>query len=201
MLGGQNLAENYFKQLNAIDMSKKVKEKNNLSYLSWAAAWSEIKKIHPTATYKVYENEEGWNYFTDGRTCWVKTGVTINDIEHIESLPVMSYKNQSIPLESVTSMDVNKAIQRSITKACARHGLGLYIYEGMEESEEMATIKGLQQECFGYITKKNALSEKAKAEVTKICNEYNFSTLKELKEIEDEELLSELRKKLLAVRK
>ena len=30
----------------------------------------------------------------------------------------------------VTSMDINKAIQRSLTKACARHGLGLYIYAG-----------------------------------------------------------------------
>ena len=30
----------------------------------------------------------------------------------------------------VTSVDANKAIQRSLTKACARHGLGLYIYEG-----------------------------------------------------------------------
>ena len=26
--------------------------------------------------------------------------------------------------------DVNKAIQRSLTKAAARHGLGLYIYAG-----------------------------------------------------------------------
>ena len=30
----------------------------------------------------------------------------------------------------MTSFDVNKAVQRSLTKACARHGLGLYIYAG-----------------------------------------------------------------------
>jgi RecB family exonuclease len=70
------------------------------------------------------------NYHTDGRTCWVKTGVTINGLEHIEYLPVMDYKNNSIPLAKVTSTDVNKSIQRSLTKACARHGLGLYIYAG-----------------------------------------------------------------------
>jgi hypothetical protein len=33
-------------------------------------------------------------------------------------------------VDKVTSFDVNKAIQRSLTKAVARHGLGLYIYAG-----------------------------------------------------------------------
>ena len=70
------------------------------------------------------------NYHTDGRTCWVKTGVTVEGVEYIEYLPVMNYNNKSIPVESVTSTDVNKTIQRSITKAIARHGLGLYIYAG-----------------------------------------------------------------------
>lgn len=45
-------------------------------------------------------------------------------------LPVMNYRNQSISQGEVTSFDVNKAIQRSLTKALARHGLGLYIYAG-----------------------------------------------------------------------
>ena len=75
------------------------------------------------------------NYHTDGRTCWVKTGVTINGLEHIEYLPVMDYANKSIPVERVTSFDVNKAIQRSLTKAVARHGLGLYIYAGEDLPE------------------------------------------------------------------
>ena len=42
----------------------------------------------------------------------------------------MDYRNASIPVAKVTSFDVNKAIQRSLTKAVARHGLGLYIYAG-----------------------------------------------------------------------
>ena len=127
--------ENYFIKLNNIDCSKKIEKKNGLSYLSWAWAWGEIKKIHPTANYKIYETETGVNYWTDGRTGWVKTGVTINDIEHIEYLPIMDFKNKSIPLEGITSFDVNKAIQRSLTKACARHGLGLYIYAGEDLPE------------------------------------------------------------------
>ena len=50
----------------------------------------------------------------------------------------MDFKNQSIPFESIKSTDVNKAIQRSLTKACARHGLGLYIYAGEDLPETEA---------------------------------------------------------------
>lgn len=126
---------NYFEELNKINVADKIEKKNGLSYLSWAFAWGELKKKHPDSTYTVYENNEGWNYFTDGKTCWVKTGVTVNGIEHIEYLPVMDFKNKSIPADSVTSFDVNKAIQRSLTKAVARHGLGLYIYAGEDLPE------------------------------------------------------------------
>lgn len=130
------MTSNYFVELNNINVNAHTEKKNNLTYLSWAWAWQEVKKIHPTATYKIYENNDGWNYFTDGRTAWVKTGVTINDIEHIEYLPVMDFRNKSIPLENITSFDVNKTIQRSLTKAVARHGLGLYIYAGEDLPEE-----------------------------------------------------------------
>ena len=121
---------NYFEELYKINVNDKVEKKNGLSYLSWAYAWAEIKKRYPESTFTIYENAQGWNYHTDGRTCWVKTGVTVAGIEHIEELPVMDFRNASIPLEKVTSFDVNKAIQRSLTKAAARHGLGLYIYAG-----------------------------------------------------------------------
>lgn len=127
---------NYFKELNAIDVGDKIEKKGKLSYLSWAWAWAELKKVHPDAYYTIYENADGWNYFHDGQTCWVKTGVTVCGIEHIEYLPIMDYNNKSIPLGSVTSYDVNKSIQRSLTKAVARHGLGLYIYAGEDLPEE-----------------------------------------------------------------
>lgn len=119
-----------FSTLNGINVNEHTEKKGKLTYLSWAWAWAEVKKAYPDATYTIYENSEGWNYHTDGRTAWVKTGVTIEGIEHIEYLPVMDFKNESVPLERLTSFDVNKAIQRSLTKACARHGLGLYIYAG-----------------------------------------------------------------------
>jgi len=128
--------DNYFITLNNVNVNEHTEKKGNLTYLSWAWAWAEVKKLFPNANYTVYENEAtGLPYFTDGKTCMVKTGVTINDIEHIEFLPIMDFKNKSIPYENVTSTDINKTIQRSLTKACARQGLGLYIYAGEDLPE------------------------------------------------------------------
>ncbi len=146
------MADSVFNTLFAVNCNDHTEKKNGLTYLSWPFAWAEVKKRYPEATYTVYENADGWNYHTDGRTCWVKTGVTIGGLELIESLPVMDYRNASIPLEKVTSFDVNKAIQRSLTKACARHGLGLYIYAGEDLPEDapaprQAPAKKVKPEC------------------------------------------------------
>lgn len=127
-----------FEEIAAVNVSAQVEKKGKLSYLSWAYAWAEIKKIDPQAQSTVYENRDGWNYHSDGKTCWVKTGVTVNGLEHIEYLPVMDDRNQSIPADKVSSWHVNKAIQRSITKAIARHGLGLYIYAGEDLPDDNA---------------------------------------------------------------
>lgn len=132
--------DSVFSKLNSINVNDKTEKKNGLTYLSWAWAWGEVKKLYPDATYTIYENTlpSGYvvNYFTDGKTSYVKTGVTINNLEHIEELPVMDYRNKSILLENMTSFDVNKTIQRSLTKALARHGLGLYIYAGEDLPED-----------------------------------------------------------------
>lgn len=111
--------ENYFRELNSINCSDKTEKKNGLTYLSWAWAWGEIKKLHPDATYTIYEDANGLFYHTDGKTCWVKTGVTVNGIEHIEYLPVMDNRNRSIPASDVTSFDANK--QNNINKKFKMH--------------------------------------------------------------------------------
>ena len=144
----EQVQKSVFETLNAVNCNEHTEKKNGLTYLSWAWAWAEVKKRYPLSYYKIYENPDGWPYWTDGRYCWVKTGVVIAPapeasahgygIEHIEYLPIMDYKNNSIPVEKVTSMDVNKSIQRSLTKACARHGLGLYIYAGEDLPEDSA---------------------------------------------------------------
>jgi hypothetical protein len=149
-----------FDTLYAVDVSAKLGKKMGLSYLSWADAWAELKKIYPDAEYKIYTRrvdstiekqekldekttitttENYYNevpYFTDGRTCYVKVGVTIKNNEEIEIFPIMNNRNASVPVYSVTSVDVNKALQRAFVKACARHGLGLYVYAGEDLPED-----------------------------------------------------------------
>jgi hypothetical protein len=128
--------EEIYKKLSKVNVNDKTEAKNGLTYLSWAWAWGVLKENYPTATYTVYENPQGWNYFTDGKTAWVKTGVTVEGLEHIEYLPVMDFRNKSITLDNLTSFDVNKSIQRSLTKAISRHGLGLYIFAGEDLPED-----------------------------------------------------------------
>lgn len=170
--------ENYFIKLNEINVNDKTEQKNGLTYLSWAWAWGEIKKLYPEANYTIYENTlpSGYlvNYFTDGKTAYVKTGVTINGIEHIEELPVMDFRNKSILLENLTSFDVNKAIQRSLTKAVARHGLGLYIYAGEDlpeaekENEDTIISSKLAEALKEAIKNKSIENEKVIEELKKL---------------------------------
>jgi len=119
-----------FEVLNNINVNEHTEQKGKLTYLSWAWAWQTTKKHYPEAFYTIYENDLGMNYHHDSRTAWVKTGITIEGLEHIEYLPVLDFRNNSIPVDKLTSMAVNTSIQRSLTKAIARHGLGLYIYAG-----------------------------------------------------------------------
>jgi len=138
--------KNVFEVLNAINCNEHTEKKNGLTYLSWAWAWTECKKRFPLAYYTIYENEQGRPYFDDGRTAWVKTGVTIEGLEHIEYLPILDQSaHKSLQVSAITSWDMNKAIQRSLTKALARHGLGLYIYAGEDlpdtEDEKPAEVK------------------------------------------------------------
>lgn len=130
---------NYFKELAEINVSDKTEKKNGLSYLSWAWAWGELKKRHPLADYEVKTRDDGRIYWDDGRTAWVVVSVSVpvdgGRLSHKEILPIMDTRNRSIPVDNITSMDANKAIQRALTKAIARHGLGLYIYAGEDLPE------------------------------------------------------------------
>lgn len=180
-----------FQTLFEVNVNDHVERKNNLTYLSWPFAWAEVKKLYPSANYRIYENENGWNYFTDGRTCWVKTGVTVEDLEHIEYLPVMDYKNKSISADQVTSFDVNKAIQRSLTKALARHGLGLYIYAG-EDLPEIETERITPKEALVLKKLIDGLEDSKKV-FARLMTKYGIKSLKELNPLQYVEVLNDIK--------
>ena len=204
-----------FNDLNQVDVSKKVKSKNGLTYLSWASAWAEVKKRHPDATYTIYSqviddrgNMRFWH--DDGKTGWVKVGVTIGNIEMVETLAIMDFKNKSIPAEQITSVDANKSMKRCLVKACAMHGLGLYIYEGEDLPEDTVIYNELVDKVGTLAKKKAALSEEAKAKVLDYCKKAEKEAFPDEDEttitgnitlIKDSDILTKLHKQLLAIRK
>lgn len=163
-----------FQTLSAINVNDKVKQKNGLNYLSWSDSLAIVKEIYSDAEYRVYEQQIGDGktrfWFDDGKTGWVKVSVTIAGKEIIEYYPIMDFKNKAIPAENITSTDANKSVQRALTKAAARHGLGLYIYSGEDIPEEEKRE-----------AKRKA--EKEKTELEKI-NEMSFSLAKILSKSE-----------------
>lgn len=132
------MSKSVFERLSSVNVRDRVEQKNGLDYLSWANAWAMLKKEYPDAQRTVYEAENGMNYFTDGAYAFVKVGITVDGMEHIDYLPVLDYRNKAIQLDSMTAFDVNKAIQRSTAKAIAMHGLGLTLWTGEDIPEAVA---------------------------------------------------------------
>ena len=205
-----------FTTLNDVDVSDKIKEKGGLSYLSWASAWAEVKKRYPDAEFRVYPqtidehgNDRFWH--DDGKTGWVEVGVTIDDIEMIEVLPIMDFKNKAIPADAITSTDANKTMKRCLVKACALHGLGLYVYDSEDLPESVSKSNEIKDHITALIKKKCDLGEAATKRVSEYCKAAERKAWPELdddaitgrnyKDIDDVDILTNLEKQLMAVRK
>ena len=140
-----------FERLSAINVNDKVEKKDGLTYLSWAWAWSEVKKNFPDAPYEVVEIKA-----SDKLGIMVTTAVTIEGQRLEMWLPVMDSKNKSMKSESytystkygektveaATMFDINKALMRCLVKNLAMFGLGIYIYAG----EDLPESESVQQD-------------------------------------------------------
>jgi hypothetical protein len=137
-----------FERLSAINVNEHVEKKDNLTYLSWAWAWSETKRACPDATYKIGETT-----YDDALGFMCHTTVTIEG-ETLEMwLPVMDGKNKSMKktaysystrfgdkqVDAATTFDINKTIMRCLVKNLAMFGLGIYIYAGEDLPEGEST--------------------------------------------------------------
>lgn len=210
-----NPADEVFGTLYALDVTDKIKEKNGLQYLPWSAAWAEVKKLYPGATFTIYKqkmdelgNTRFWH--DDGHTGWVEVGVTIHGLEVIENLAIMDFKNKSIPADQITSVDANKSMKRCLVKALAEHGLALHVYLGEDLPEDVRQTNDLQTELLALINKKASLSDKAKEKVAELCKaaeaeanphfEANEIT-GDPRNIDSIEILEKLKRQLLTVRK
>jgi hypothetical protein len=145
-----------FQTLSAVDVSDKVEKKGNLSYLSWAWAWGEVKKRYPSAEYWYYQDDET-NLpmaFNNGFGGFCYTSVTIEGNTLPMWLPVLDHRNQSVLKPN--AFQVNTTLMRCLTKNLAMHGLGHYIYAGedlpakeekpnLSKSDLAAVLKGTKE--------------------------------------------------------
>ena len=137
-----------FRDLNALDMSDKVKKKNDkLEYLDWATCLTALKSKYENVDVKVREFPivtigtggepitRTVPYNTDGRTAYVEVELSIEGIPVVEMLPILDYKNQCIPIDKLTFFDVSKSIKRCFVKAAANHGLALNLWTREGETD------------------------------------------------------------------
>ena len=123
-----------FEEVYAINVNDKTEKKGNLTYLSWAFAWAEFKKIYPEATYKINPFDGTFCSGNEKMGYMVQTQVTAGQNTYEMWLPVMDMRNNTVLQPKMT--EINKTIMRCLTKNLAMFGLGLYIYAG-EDLPEM----------------------------------------------------------------
>lgn len=168
--------ESVFTTLNGINVNghteKKKTGNTELTYLSWAWAWAEVKKVYENVSFEI-KTFDGLPYVYDERTGYmVFTSVTIEGQTHEMWLPVMDGANQAMKavpytysvkeykygkwtgnyvdktVAAATMMDINKTIMRCLVKNLAMFGLGLYIYAGedLPEGDAPQTSPEAQEE-------------------------------------------------------
>ena len=139
-----------WKTLSEIDVSSHIEKKGQLSYLSWAWAWGELKNRYPCATYeKHYFDHQGMSvpYAVDlNGYAFVMVSVTVEGLTHTETLPVLNHQNKAV--NAPDSFQINTSLQRCLAKAIAMHGLGHYIYAGEDLPNVVPIDKG-EIEAFG----------------------------------------------------
>lgn len=147
-----------FETLSAINVNDKAEKKSGLTYLSWAWAWGEVKKIYPDAIYHIVRcpvSQAVYSFDAD-LGYMVMTSVTIQGETLQMWLPVMDGANKAMKnvsydyttrygdksVEQASMFDINKTLMRCLVKNLAMFGLGHYIFAGEDlpenESDDVA---------------------------------------------------------------
>ena len=123
MQGRYKEAGEIWNTLSQEDVSAYTKDRNGLSYLSWASAWGVMMKNYPG-----FEVEfDNVKYLPD-ETVTVRCRVQVLNTCREMWLPVMDYRHNAIANPS--SRDISDAKMRCMTKCFALFGLGHYIFDG-----------------------------------------------------------------------
>lgn len=133
-----------FEKLSAIDISGQIEKKENLSYLSWANAWTLLVQNYPDSNYTVHQYNGKPYIFDENLGYMVHTSVTVENITKDMYLPVLDGKNKAMlnvdysyttkygnkTVNKATMFDINTSIMRCLVKNIALFGLGLSLYRG-----------------------------------------------------------------------
>ena len=154
--------DNYFTELNSLNVNEYTEEREGLTYLTWSYAIQEVLKKYPSMDYKIKKfGEQQLPYVYDKETGYmVFTEVTLEGITREMWLPVMDSKNKAMKsepytyqtkkgertVEPATMFDINKTIMRCLVKNLAMFGLGLYIYSGEDLPEIEAKAKATEEQ-------------------------------------------------------
>lgn len=161
-----NENDSVFSILSKINVEQDIKQKNGMRYLPWAAAIKHLLAHFPEATWQVTKYN-GVPYVQTDKGCFVEVSVNVNGIIRTQIHPVFDYRNKAII--NPDSMEINKSIQRALSKAIALHGLGLYVFDGEDlpfnESEALNHAKETLSE---LLRRKNMLNDKSIAYMNKL---------------------------------
>ena len=176
---------NVWTTLSAIDVSKHIEKKGQLSYLSWAYAWGTLMTHYPDASYCYFEPNIDQN-----GTVEVEVELTIEGITRRMWLPVMDHRNKAIV--NPTSRDVSDARMRCLVKCIALFGLGFSLYAG--EALPLAFVDNPISE--EQSAKLKGLLEQTDSDVKKFCQVFKCKTVDELSVAQYDRAISMLEKKL-----
>jgi len=208
--------DSIFAKLSSIDIKPKIKQKQKLSYISWADAWKEVCKIYPDAKYEIIKNDNNLPYFKSDEGYMVFTKVSISNLTHEIWLPVMDGANKSMKsekysyevkdweqskkagkdimktkfVESATMFDINKSIMRCLVKNIAVFGLGLSLYNKDDIKDDWATISIEEYE------KLKKLLDESGTEEHKFLEHFKVDSLEEFKASDFEKGLGMLKIKI-----
>ena len=173
-----------WKTLSAIDCSKHVEKKGNLSYLSWAWAWQTLMEHYPDSSYTYCPPS-----FLENGTCEVNVSVTVKDKTHSMWLPVMDNRSKSIV--NPTTRDISDARMRTLVKCISMHGLGIYLYAGedLPEAVQDAVVTSEQA------AQLKSLLEITESDVEKFCQVFKCSTVDQMRAVHFDNALGLLKQK------
>ena len=177
--------------LSAINVNDHIQKKGNLSYLSWAWAWSTLMERYPESYYVFQDNR------TENGTVMVECVLTIHEGEEVATrtmwLPVMDHKNKAIVDPDTRAISDSR--MRCLVKCLAMFGLGFYIYAGEDipQAEAEALTQPIDQ---AQAQRLNEMLDYSGADAKKFLLHYKINSVSELPQSHHEQAYNALAQRI-----